>query len=533
MSLRLSLVLFATIIVTFAIYAFVNIRSTSRQWQQTVYEGALRFSSLIQQSTHYDMLLNRKESVHQIIRTIAREPGVEGVRIYDKQGVIIFSAASGEIGRRVDLRAEACISCHTQDTPLQSVPVGSRVRVFDRPGGTRVLGLINPIENAPECYNASCHAHPQEQSVLGVLDVTMSLAQTDQRLTSLKQQAVVAAVFMALVAGLLSAAFIFRVVRRPVHQLIDGAERVAAGELTTHLEITGHDEIGQLADAFNNMTRDLRNARQQVTEWSDQLEARLEEKTAALSQSQRQVAHMDKMASLGKLAATVAHELNNPLAGILNYAKLVDRTLRESGDTVPDREDLMRYLRLIQKEANRTGVIVRNLLTFARPGDAEFALHSLNAILERSVLLLRHHLEMANIRLELEQLAGDDHIVCDADQIEQAVVALLVNAVEAMPHGGSCRLDAASHAECVQLTVADSGVGIPPDVLPRIFEPFYSSKDGVEGSGLGLAVVYGIVRQHGGHIEVDSQVDAGTTIRVVLPRKQKARWQAPETLQSA
>jgi two-component system NtrC family sensor kinase len=522
LSLKLFLWLFAVIIVSFAAYAFINIRTTSEQWNQTISQGARRFSELIQSSTHYGMLLNRKEDVHHTIRTIARSPGVEGVRIYDKNGVIIFSADSDETGRRVDLMAEACVSCHGSDEPLRAIPEGNRVRIFDRADGTRILGLINPIENAPECYEAPCHAHPAEQSILGVLDVKMSMAEPDARLAAAKRQAVIAAVLTALLAGLFSAVFIMRVVRRPVKRLITGVEKVAGGDLDTEIEPEAPNEIGQLAEAFNNMTRDIRQARQQLTEWSSSLESKLQEKTAELSQSQRQVAHMEKMASLGKLAATVAHELNNPLAGILNYAKLVDRTLRESPAPHPETKELDRYLNLIQKEAARSGVIVRNLLLFARRSGAEFALHSLNAILERSVMLVRHHLEMSEIRLETHPIEDDDRIVCDADQIQQALVALLVNAIEAMPNGGMLQLSAELVGTHVSIMIRDSGVGISQEALPHIFEPFFSSKEETEGAGLGLAVVYGIVQRHDGRIDVDSEVGRGTTFRVSLPRRPAA-----------
>jgi two-component system NtrC family sensor kinase len=309
------------------------------------------------------------------------------------------------------------------------------------------------------------------------------------------------------------------VVRRPVKHLITGAEQVASGDLDTEISVASHDEIGQLAKAFNDMTRDLREAHKEITEWSDRLETRLQEKTAELSQTQRQVAHIDKMASLGKLAASVAHELNNPIAGILNYAKLIDRSIRESETTIPEREQLARYLSLIEKEAGRSGDIVRNLLVFARPSGTEFALHALNPILERSVMLVRHHVEMADIRLETQLLDDDDQLVCHAGQIQQALLALLMNAVEAMPNGGTIRLMAESAGESVRITIFDTGVGIPKEMLPNIFEPFFSSKDRAEAVGLGLALVYGIVRHHLGDIEVESEINRGTTFRMTLPRR--------------
>jgi len=516
LSLNLFVWLFGIVIVAFAAYAFVSTRTASEQWMQTVYNGAERSSQVIKHSTHYAMLLNRKEDVHNIIRTIARTPGVVGVRVYDKQGTIIFSAADEEIGRRVDLRAEACIICHDDVVPLQSVPAESRARVF-RQNGERVLGLINPIENAPECSNAECHAHPAEQTVLGVLDVKMSMADADARLATTRRQVVTAAILIAILAGAASAVFIYGMVRRPVKRLIEGAERVAQGDLDTRIDVGPRNEIGHLARAFNHMTSDLHEARREVTEWSQTLERKVLEKTAELGRTQRQVVHMEKMASLGKLSATVAHELNNPLAGILNYAKLVTRTLDETDLPEAVRSELGRYMKLVQRESSRCGDIVRNLLLFARPSGGSFAPHSVAQVAERALMLVRHHLEIANVRLETRFPDTDDRIACDADQLQQALVALFVNAVEAMSGGGALTVAIERLGDHVEISVADTGPGIPPEVLPEIFEPFFSTKDGASGVGLGLAVVFGIVQRHQGTIQVDTEVGRGTTFLIRLP----------------
>jgi two-component system, NtrC family, sensor kinase len=544
LSLSLFLWLFGMVIVAFAAYAFLNVRTTSEQWQKTLSDNALRWSELIKRSTHYGMLLNRKEDVHQIIETVARTPGVEGVRIYDKQGVIIFSADAAEIGRQVDLKAEACILCHGSASPLTSVPTESRIRVFRGADGERVLGLINPIANEPACSQAACHAHPPDKTVLGVLDVKVSMAEADRRLAATERLNIGAAVLMALAVGAFSAVFIDRVVRRPVNRLIAGTERVARGDLTTTLEPGPANEIGRLARAFNLMTGDLKRAEQENADWARKLERKVVEKTEELSRAQRQVVHMEKMASLGKLSATVAHELNNPLAGILNYAKLINRSLTEGeeategkaeGDALDRRGEIGRFLSVIEKESRRCGDIVKNLLLFARRSGAELALHPLNPIVERALMLIRHHLEMSNIQLETRLAPGDLRIVCDADQIQQALVALLVNAVEAMSGGGTLTVEVAAVDEggagaapagAVALTVADTGVGIPPAALPHIFEPFFSTKDGTSGAGLGLAVVYGIVQRHGGTIDVDSEPGRGTRFRMVLPRHPPAGGEA-------
>jgi len=521
-TVRLVALLCATIGLSFGVYAWLSLRTTTHQWEASARQRAQDISDVILGSTRFGMLLNHKEDVHNTIRSIAASPAVGAIRIYDKQGSVIFSAAPDEIGTQVDVHAEACVGCHTGPTPLQSVPVGERSRLFARADGERLLGLITPIVNAPDCSTAACHAHPPERSVLGVLDVTMTLAAADAQLASLERSAMGAAALIALCAGTLSALFVLRVVRRPVRALIRGTSRVAAGDLETEIPVVDHSEMSDLARAFNRMTHELGRARAELTRWSDRLEANLQEKTAELSRTQRQVAHMDKMASLGRLAATVAHELNNPMAGILNYAKLVERTLREGSLPEAEREELRRYLGLIQREAARSGDIVRNLLSFARQSGGAFAPHALRPIIDRALMLVGHSLQMSQVRLEVKHLAQDDGVVCDADQVQQALVALLVNAVEAMPQGGNLGLRVTGDAERITIEIADTGVGIPPENLPRIFEPFFTSKDDTGGAGLGLAVVFGIVQRHGGVIDVDSEPGRGTTFRVSLPRKPPA-----------
>ncbi|HEY6571902.1 MAG TPA: HAMP domain-containing protein, partial [Candidatus Eisenbacteria bacterium] len=391
LSLRLFLYLAAVIVTAFLVYTWVGVRIASKGYERALYEGAVRFSDLIEQSTQYGMLVNRKEEVHHVIQAIAEAPDVEGVRIYDKNGTIIFSADSTETDQSVDLTAEACVSCHRQGEPLRSVPDRERVRIFNSREG-RVMGVINAIENAPKCASAGCHPSPSKQSILGVLDVRMSLAKPDARLAAVRERAIVGAIVVALLAGLFSALFILRVVRRPVKRLIRAAERVAAGDLDAAIPVEGDDEIAQLGGAFNEMTHELRQARSELTAWSGQLETKLQERTTELTRTQREVAHMEKTASLGRLAATVAHEINNPLGGILNYAKLTSRTLREGGDPAAVREEADRYLLLIQKEADRCGNIVRSLLMFARRNGSQMGPHAMQPIVDRALSLVRHHL---------------------------------------------------------------------------------------------------------------------------------------------
>ena len=520
LGLKVSLILAGALAVAAAAFTSLGTQASSAEWTEAGYRWADRTTDLVKRSTHFGMLQNEKEDVHQIIRRIAEGPGVESIRIYDKRGVIIFSANEAEIGQRVDRKAEACVGCHANDgEALEPAQVPTRSRVIEG-ADHRVLGLITPIENEAACATGGCHLPPEEQTVLGVLDVKVSLEWMDRMNERGQQRQVLGGFLLVILIGGLAAMLVYRVVRRPVKALVEGTQRVAAGDLTTRIEVGARgDEIGELADAFNGMTSELAVARHELTEWSTKLERKVKETTEELGLVQRQVVHMEKMASLGKLSATVAHELNNPLAGILTYAKLTARGIREDAPTPEAQAELLRYLDVIAKESRRCGDIVKNLLLFARGSSADISPNGLNGIVERAALLLRHHLEVAGVELSVGPCPGDDVLACDANQIQQALVALLVNAVEAMPGGGTLAIRARPRDDGVVIEVQDSGTGIPPDVLPHIFEPFFSTKSAVNGVGLGLAVVYGIVQRHGGRIDVDSTPGRGTTFKLWLPRR--------------
>jgi two-component system NtrC family sensor kinase len=519
-SLRFRLLMGSLLVtmVLFGAYSYYVVDSYSDQMMSLVLGSATRVSDFAKRSTHYSMLLNRKEDVYQIINTLGRQTGIEGIRILNKKGMITYSTDSSEIRSVVNLSDEACFVCHEQGKPLESVPSASRTRVFRAVNGHRVLGQINPIRNEEQCAREGCHAHPSEQTVLGVLDVRMSLQEIDAAVSQQKERVVASAVLIALVVAFGSMLFILISVDRPVKKLIEGTRQISEGNLDFPIAVGTSDEIGMLARSFNEMTRNLRKEKEENLHWANTLEERVREKTEELKRIHEQMLQIEKMASLGKLSATVAHELNNPLEGILTYAKLIAKKIRKQEQVSEAQRQILEDLDLVAHEAARCGTIVKNLLLFSKKQVAELSIVPVREVVEKAEQLVRHHFQMSNVQFRATYEPQDVTLLCDANQIQQALVALFMNAVEAMPDGGTVSVDArlSEEHDAVVLSVGDTGVGIYEEDLPHVFEPFFTTKKGGIGVGLGLSVVYGIVERHGGEITAHSTPPSGTTFKMTF-----------------
>jgi two-component system NtrC family sensor kinase len=520
LSFKLFLVLSLSILVLFGVYVGLSRHFQSVTLENEVKGEAYRSSDLIKQSLFTSMLRNERERTYAMIRLLAAEPGVGAIRIYNKQGEIKFSSDEGEIGQSVDLQAEACYVCHATADPLEAVPTEERARIYRKEEGHRVLGMINPIRNADGCWNAQCHAHEADQSILGVLDVQMSMEALDAAVTRSRRQVLAWAIGIILLAMVLVAAIVYRAVHRPTQRLRQGTEELARGNLDVEIALRRSDELGALATSFNHMARSLKAADAELRAWSQTLEDRVQEKTAELDQMNRQIIQVERSASLGRMAATVAHELNNPLSGILTYAKLITKRIAVSVPDSPQRGRMLEQLELIRSESLRCGNIVRDLLTYARGRSAELESVHLHALVDRALKLVAHHVALGGVTMTPELTLEDDRLIADGEQVVQALIALLINAVEAMPDGGPLIVRTVDEPSggSVRLSVTDGGIGIPDDVKPHIFDPFFSMKNEAKGVGLGLAVVYGIVQRHEGTIVVESGRGRGTTFTLTLPR---------------
>jgi two-component system NtrC family sensor kinase len=490
---KLAVCVIASTAAFFVLFGYLNLRMARSNSEALVKQSADRLANIMLRSTRYGMLHNDRDALINIIQELGSEPGIQRIRIFNQDGRLTLSTDPREINSRVE-----------------PPPGSERVRIFRDGQGRRVLAVIRPIENSPTCSNAACHVHPTSQKTLGMIDADLSLAQVDAQMA--RHQA---ALRWFLVAGILfgclaAVAFMWVFVYRPVKELIRGTHRVADGDLDYRLPVRSDDELGDLAASFNKMTAEVAGVQAQIEE-------QVRRKTAELERVHKTLLSSEKMASIGKLAATVAHEINNPLFGILTYARLVLRELLKH--EVPSRDEMAEQLQTIERESKRCGELVKNLLTFSRQAPSHREPNDLNTVVRRATLLVKHKLDMQNIEL-LDRLASDlPPVECDANQIQQVILVLMVNASEAMPKGGrlevSTGLDAATD-QCV-VRIKDTGCGIPADVLPRIFDPFFTTKEDQNRTGLGLAVAHSIVEQHAGDISVRSDPGEGTEFILRLP----------------
>ncbi|MBP1678592.1 MAG: integral rane sensor signal transduction histidine kinase [Bacteroidetes bacterium] len=613
---KLILLVGVTAVTSIALFAYLSLRSMNSGMLAEVERHASQLSETVRASTRYEMLLNERDHIRRIVQGIGQQPGIGKVRIMNKAGEIIYSSVEADIGTMVDKDAESCYSCHSADRPLERLPMKERTRIFQvHPDSSRYLGIITPIQNEPSCWTAECHAHPQDKTVLGVLDVALPLREADRTLSGIQLELLLSALAAFLAISLIMALFVRRWVDKPVKELVRATQAVADGNLNYTIKERRQDELGVLAASFNNMTRKLADARVQLFQ-------------------------SDKLASLGRLAAGVAHEINNPLTGVLTYSSFLMRRTQ-------DRPEIQEDLKVVVRETIRCREIVKSLLDFARQSVPKKTEASLNEIIDRAIHVAGNQLTAHHIKLVRNTAEDLPKITVDANQIQQVFLNLIVNAADAIgPQGGtitigssllqlsprgitqvrkaqcpkrhslindevrigglpsirvraiagtdqglayldpvygrhnhqfglsapagtelqlSCpecqtsllepaakcpvcsarvcvievpgqgrleicarrgcqwvqwgAVDAGGLSDYVEITVADTGSGIAAEDLPRIFEPFYTTK-GQKGTGLGLSVIWGIVDNHNGTISVDSRPSEGTTFSIRIPVRQ-------------
>lgn len=300
----------------------------------------------------------------------------------------------------------------------------------------------------------------------------------------------------------------------PLQKMVTATQRIAEGDLSHKVEVTSSDEIGHLASSFNAMVDKLKEANQKLIEWGKTLEKKVEERTKELTAMQAHLIQSEKLASLGKLAAGIAHEINNPLGGILIYSHLI---LEDTDKNSPHYENLKK----IVKETARCKDIVKRLLEFARPKEPEFTLIDINEIVEKSLSIVERQALFQNIKIVKTYDPNLPNTVADGAQLQQVFTNIIINAAEAMDGKGTLTIQTSTEQNFIHVSFSDTGHGISEENKKRIFEPFFTTKEVGKGTGLGLAISFSIIQKHQGTIEVRSQPNKGATFIVKLPIRTK------------
>ncbi len=477
--------------------------------------GASLFSETIRAATSRAMLDDHRTNAYSTMEAIGRQPGIDRVRMVNKTGLVTYSTVPGETGTVLERSTPSCVACHAEGRPLSHLTLEGRSRIVQA-GGHRAVQLITPVYNETRCASAACHHHSRSEQVLGVLDVAVSLEDADRRLSVFRQGSLGITALGMLLFGAFLVAFARRRVVRPVKALVEGTRRVAEDDLGHEIPVTARGELGELAESFNDMTRSLRRVEGDLKQLNQELERKVEERTADLTRAQAALVQSEKLSSLGQLSASIAHEINNPLAGILTFSKLL---ARDVATDVPDearKRVFTKNLGLIQRETERCSAIVRNLLDFARERPLQLRDVDLDKVVTESLSLIGHQLALQNHRVET-RLAALPPVHADFGELRQAFVNLALNAMEAMGKGGRLWVEtrASEDGAAVEVSIRDNGPGIPPEIRSKIFDPFFTTKE--KGTGLGLSVVYGIVQRHGGTVRVESEPGQGTCFTIRLP----------------
>ena len=508
------------------ISGYLNIRMQKDRLVEAMILGADQLSRSITSATWHAMLDDDRKAAYEMMRVIADKHGVDRIRMFNREGRLVFSTDGQEKLGLTSPSNDVCISCHGATPVLTRPAVDSRVRYATSPGGIKTLNIVTPIHNEPSCSNASCHAHLASTKVLGILDVALRLDPVQQQTRAVTLQTILSTVVVVIIGAAFVILFTRRFVATPIREVIEGTKALSAMQLDRPLQIPRRSqELDELVDSFNRMRERLKLAVDDLNEMQQTLESKVEERTEQLRAAHRKLLQADRLASLGQLAASVAHEINNPISGVLNLSTLLERLMAD-GTIPPGREaEFRKYLSQISTETARVGRTVTDLLAFSRRSKPQRVPGDLNKLVRRTLRLVGHKLKLMNAITALELQEDLPLIECDPSQIQQVILNLILNGAQAMqPRGGgelTIRTRVLPDGENVELSVRDMGEGIAPENLAKIFDPFFTTKAEGKGVGLGLAVLYGIVKEHDGEVEVASQRNEGATFTVTLPLKAK------------
>ena len=472
--------------------------------------NAEQVAEIITQSTYDAMMKNDKDSLYQMIGRISKSENIEHIRLMDQKGIVVFSSHKEEVGSVIGKHSSSCSMCHTLENAEIFVSSEKCSRIFMSKSGKEALGFTKAIYNQPACSTGACHFHSSNENVLGLLDISISLDAMRQKSFEYRLEFIIFTCILLLMIGALLTILSHFFVDVPVQRLVRHSALVSLGDLQSRVPVTGNDELSDLSEAVNCMTESLEKADHELRGWADSLEDKVEQRSREIKLMEEQLSRSEKFASLGTLAAGVAHEINNPLTGILLYASIIGSDQRLDPALAPDLEKVI-------SETRRCAGIVKNLLEFSREAVPMKEIFFVDTILDEVIKFFHKQPDFHEISIEWSYEEMLPAVLADPNQIRQVFINLIINAGHAMPQGGDLKVATflSSDRSFVCAVISDSGCGIPEEHLAFIFDPFFTTK--AEGTGLGLSISYGIVENNGGKIEVTSRIGEGTTFTVMLP----------------
>jgi two-component system, NtrC family, sensor kinase len=522
------------VIIILSVILFVSFgiifRSVNEEYMKSViHQRGTNAALLVNSALYHSMLENNRSALQNTLDIINKMSGVDEVNLYDSKENLAFSSFSANSSGHSNPN---CIACHAsiksilpeKDNYSKVIEINSECEMNQNDNSHRHLLINSPILNEKSCYTSSCHAHPQSEKVLGSLVIKIPLVDLDAMLAKSSKDFFILATFSTLLLLGFLIFFTGKKIKNPLNALIKASDAVSKGDRNMRLEIKPNqlDDMRMVSVAFNDMLDKLQDANNELQNWSQQLEYKVRIKTEELGQAQNELINIERIASLGKLSLSVAHEINNPLSGILIYTKLLQKQLLNQDLEAGKKESILKHLKMIENETKRCGDIVKGLLDFSRKDQNNFEDKHLHEVLHETADLMSHSLKIAKISFFTDFSATADWVYCSPNQIKQACIAILVNASEAVSENGEILFKTFNpNEDHISIDFSDNGSGIAPDDIPHIFEPFFSTKHNTRGTGLGLSIVHGIVQSHDGKLDVTSAVGKGTTISITLPLKKK------------
>jgi signal transduction histidine kinase len=476
-------------------------------------------------NSRYGVLARDTKGLSKLASGIAMEEDVVYAMLVDKDGTILGHSVSSLVGSKVGIPEsmtgffkDVDLPDHERETREDLIHFVTPVETIKQDFSREELLLpgddISDM-SGPYSYQEDAKVEKIGRAVVGVslLGIELMMA---------RAKAIVA--LIAAVIGCASILAVFGMARAvviPIRRLVRATEEIASGDLNHTVETKGNDEVAELARSFNSMVLDLRRYHEEVENYSRTLEEKVSERTTDLEDANRtlrdtqaQLIQASKMAAMGQFGAGVAHELNQPLAGISGYTDLL---LLKIEKETPE----WRYAKKIEDQCVRMTKIVNNLRTFARQSKFEYAEIDINQPIDDALMLLGEQLRSHSIKVKRELAPNLPKVLADANQLEQVFLNLITNAKDAIEPKGSGLIYVISRVcektDFVEVLVADTGIGMDSATVNDIFNPFFTTKDVGKGTGLGLSISLGIIEDHGGRIEVHSMKDRGTVFRMSLP----------------